>query len=47
MKKILDWFSGGVIKQIGDVIDDLFTSDEERANAKIKVQLKKFEKGNS
>jgi len=37
MKKILDWFSGGVIKQIGDVIDDLFTSDEERANAKIKV----------
>ena len=37
MKKILDWFSGGVIKQIGDVIDNLFTSDEERANAKIKV----------
>lgn len=37
MKKILDWFNGGVIKQIGDVIDDLFTSDEERANAKIKV----------
>lgn len=37
MKKILDWFSGGVIKEIGDVIDNLFTSDEERANAKIKV----------
>ena len=37
MKKIFDWFSGGVIKQIGDVIDDLFTNDEERANAKIKV----------
>ena len=37
MKKILDWFSGGVIKQVGDVIDNLFTSDEERANAKIKV----------
>jgi len=37
MKKIIDWFSGGVIKQISDVIDDLFTSDEERANAKIKV----------
>jgi hypothetical protein len=37
MKKIIDWFSGGVIKQIGKVIDDLFTNDEERANAKIKV----------
>jgi hypothetical protein len=37
MKKIFEWFSGGVIKQIGDVIDDLFTNDEERANAKIKV----------
>jgi hypothetical protein len=37
MKKILDWFSGGVIKQVGDVIDNLFTSDEERANVKIKV----------
>ena len=37
MKKIIEWFSGGVVKQIGDVIDNLFTSDEERANAKIKV----------
>tara|TARA_R110000772_G_scaffold100008_1_gene200099 strand:- start:144 stop:539 length:396 start_codon:yes stop_codon:yes gene_type:complete len=37
MKKILNWFSSGVIKEIGDVIDNIFTNDEERANAKLKV----------
>ena len=37
MKKILDWFSGGVIKEVGKVIDNLFTSEEERINAKNKV----------
>tara|TARA_R110001592_G_scaffold14653_1_gene65337 strand:- start:20203 stop:20598 length:396 start_codon:yes stop_codon:yes gene_type:complete len=37
MKKILSWFSSGVIKEIGDVIDNIFTNDEERANAKLKV----------
>tara|TARA_R110001606_G_scaffold230149_1_gene378025 strand:- start:4266 stop:4658 length:393 start_codon:yes stop_codon:yes gene_type:complete len=37
MKKILDWFSGGVIKEIGKVIDNLFTSEEERINAKNEV----------
>lgn len=37
MKKIVDWFSGGVVKEIGKVIDNLFTSDEERIKAKNEV----------
>ena len=37
MKKILDWFSGGVVKEIGKVIDNLFTSEEERIKAKNEV----------
>lgn len=37
MKKIVDWFSGGVIKEIGNVIDNLFTSDEERTHAKNEI----------
>lgn len=37
MKKILDWFSGGVIKEIGTVVDNLFTNDEERLNAKNEI----------
>ena len=37
MKKILDWFSGGVIKEVGKVIDNLFTTDEERIKAKNEV----------
>ena len=27
MKKILNWFTGGVIKEVGNVIDNLFTSE--------------------
>jgi len=34
MKKIFDWFSTGVIGEIGKVIDNLFTNDEERIKAK-------------
>ena len=34
MKKIIDWFSTGVIGEINKVIDNLFTSDEERLKAK-------------
>tara|TARA_R100001509_G_scaffold6330_1_gene3718 strand:+ start:1159 stop:1554 length:396 start_codon:yes stop_codon:yes gene_type:complete len=34
MKKIIDWFSTGVIGEINKVIDNLFTSDEERMQAK-------------
>jgi len=34
MKKIVNWFSTGVIAEINKVIDNLFTSDEERIHAK-------------
>tara|TARA_R110000782_G_scaffold255691_1_gene344569 strand:+ start:327 stop:740 length:414 start_codon:yes stop_codon:yes gene_type:complete len=40
-------FSGGGIKAIGDIVDDLYTSDEERNEAKIaleKLQSKLKEK---
>jgi len=37
MKKILEFFSANVIGEIGKVIDNLFTSDEERINAKNKI----------
>lgn len=38
MKKIIQWLTGGIIKQVGDVIDDLVTTDEERLDAKKKIQ---------
>tara|TARA_R110001632_G_C11350460_1_gene418355 strand:- start:2469 stop:2864 length:396 start_codon:yes stop_codon:yes gene_type:complete len=37
MNKILSWFSKGVIGEIGGVIDNLFTSEEEKINAKNEV----------
>ena len=37
MKKILDFLTGTVIKEIGQVIDNLFTTDEERIEAKNKI----------
>ena len=37
MKKIIDWFSGGVISEVTKVIDELFTSDEERMHAKNEI----------
>ena len=37
MSKILNWFTGGLVKEVGKVIDNLFTSDEERLNAKNEV----------
>ena len=37
MKKIIQWFSKGVIGEIGKVIDDLFTSEEERLHAKNEI----------
>tara|TARA_B100000780_G_C21106003_1_gene446622 strand:+ start:1107 stop:1499 length:393 start_codon:yes stop_codon:yes gene_type:complete len=37
MNKILTWFSKGVIGEIGTVIDKLFTSEEERIQAKNEV----------
>jgi len=37
MKKVFDFITGDIIKSVGKVIDDLFTSDEERIEAKNKV----------
>ena len=38
MKKILQFITGGLIKDIGQIIDDLVTTDEERLAAKQKVE---------
>jgi hypothetical protein len=38
MKKILQFITGGLIKDIGQVIDDLVTTDEERLAAKLKIE---------
>jgi hypothetical protein len=37
VKKILEFFSTKVFKQVGDVVDNLFTSEEERLNARNKI----------
>ena len=37
MKKIIEFFGGTVFKDVGKVLDDLFTRDEERIEAKNKV----------
>ena len=37
MKKILEFFSTKVFKQVGDVVDSLFTSEEERLNARNEI----------
>ena len=38
MKKLLNLITGGLIKDIGGVIDKLTTTDEERLQAKQKIQ---------
>jgi len=38
MKKLLSLLSGGLIKDVGNVIDKLTTTDEERLAAKQKIQ---------
>jgi len=38
MKKIIQWLSGGVIKEIGSVIDKLTTTEEERLEVKKQIQ---------
>ena len=38
MKKLLSLLSGGIIKDVGSVIDKLTTTDEERLAAKQKIQ---------
>jgi hypothetical protein len=37
MKKILEFFGGSVFKEVGNVLDNLFTSEEEKINAKNEV----------
>ena len=38
MKKIIQWLSGGVIKEIGNVIDKLTTTEEERLEVKKQIK---------
>ena len=38
MKKLLSLLTGGLIKDVGNVIDKLTTTDEERLGAKQKIQ---------
>ena len=37
MKKLWQWLSGNVIKEVGQVLDELITTDEERLEAKEKI----------
>jgi len=39
MKKIWEWLSGNVIKDVGDVIDKLTTTDEEKLQIKKEIQV--------
>ena len=38
MSKLLDFLGGGVVKQVGDVLDNLTTSKEEKLEAQRKIQ---------
>ena len=38
MKKIIQWLTGGVIKEVGDVIDNLTTTKEEKREAQRLIQ---------
>jgi hypothetical protein len=38
MKKLLQLITGGLVKDIGEVIDKVITTDEERLEAKRKIQ---------
>ena len=39
MKKIFAWLTGGVIKEIGNVIDKLTTTEQEKLEIKKQVQI--------
>ena len=39
MSKIIAWLTGGVIKQVGDVIDKLTTTKEEKLEIKKQLQV--------
>ena len=38
MSKLLDFLGGGVVKQVGDVLDNLTTSKEEKLEAQRKIK---------
>ena len=38
MKKIIQWLTGGVIKEVGSVIDKLTTTEEEKLLIKKQIQ---------
>ena len=38
MKKIIQWLTGGVIKEVGGVIDKLTTTEEEKVQIKKQIQ---------
>ena len=46
MNKIIKWLTGGVIKQVGDVIDKLTTTKEEKFEAK-RLMIEILEKADS
>lgn len=39
MSKIISWLTGGVVKQVGDVIDKLTTTKEEKLEIKKQLQV--------
>jgi hypothetical protein len=39
LSKIIAWLTGGVIKQVGDVIDKLTTTKEEKLEIKKQLQV--------
>jgi hypothetical protein len=38
LKKIIQWLTGGVIKEVGNVIDKLTTTEEEKLLIKKQIQ---------
>lgn len=38
MKKVIEWLTGGIIKEVGDVIDKLTTTKEEKLEAQRLIQ---------
>ena len=38
MPKIMEILSGGILKDVGGIIDNLHTSDDEKAEAKLKLE---------
>lgn len=47
MSKILKFFKGNVVEKIGDVIDELVTTEEEKLDAKAKIDALLIEADNN